>query len=256
MTTVKQTGTTVEVAIEKALEQLNVSRNEVEIDVLTQGRKGFFGIGAREAKVRLTVKPKVEPEVKESPVQLKEQQKKKAEEILDEQEVNSETRSTEEIVEVTPIVEEEKNPIAETVQYLTKVAKEMQIDDLQVSHEVDGKYVYFQLESKKAALLIGKRGQTLNALQQLAQLVANQHAKQFKVVRLNVGDYRERREQSLAHLAERMADKAIQTGRKVQLEPMPAYERKVIHHTLSNRMDVETRSEGSDPHRYLVIGPI
>ena len=98
---------------------------------------------------------------------------------------------------------------------------------------IEGKYVNFQLESEKAALLIGKRGQTLNALQQLAQLVANKSTDQFKVVRIDVGDYRDRREQSLEQLADRMADKAIRTGRKVQLEPMPAYERKVIHNALS-----------------------
>ena len=86
---------------------------------------------------------------------------------------------------------------------------------IQVSHEIDGKYVTFQMESAKAALLIGKRGQTLNALQQLSQLVTNKSASQFKVVRVDVGDYRERREQSLEQLAERMADKAVRTGRKV-----------------------------------------
>ncbi|MBO1913210.1 protein jag, partial [Microvirga sp. 3-52] len=78
----------------------------------------------------------------------------------------------------------------------------------------------------------------------------------FKVVRIDVGDYRGRREQSLEQLAERMADRAVRTGRKVQLEPMPAYERKVIHHSLSSRLDIETYSEGSDPYRYLVIEPI
>ena len=113
-----------------------------------------------------------------------------------------------------------------------------------MSHENDGKYVTFQLNSGKAAILIGKRGQTLNALQQLSQLVANKYASQFKVVRIDVGDYRERREQSLEQLANRMADKAVRSGRKVQLEPMPSYERKVIHHALSNRLDIETYSEG------------
>lgn len=253
MTTVKQTGTTVEIAIEKALQQLNVSRNEVEIDVLAEERKGFFGIGAREAIVRVTVKEKAIPKINEVPDKKNEP---KAEEGSKVQKTISKRSVMEEKVEMPARVEYKKEPIAETVQYLTDVAKDMQINDLQVTHEIDGKYVYFQLESKKAALLIGKRGQTLNALQQLAQLVANQHSKQFKVVRLNVGDYRERREQSLAHLADRMADKAIQTNRKVQLEPMPSYERKVIHHTLSNRMDVETYSEGADPHRYLVIEPM
>lgn len=243
MTTVKQTGTTVEVAIEKALQQLNVSRDEVEIEILTQGRKGFLGIGAKEAEVNVTLKEKIE----QAPIKQEEQLKE-----------SLPTIKVEEIPEVKQeiVIPDEKDPIAETIKYLIEVAEAMQVNDLQVNHEIDGKYVYFQLESEKAALLIGKRGQTLNALQQLAQLVANQYAKQFKVVRLNVGDYRERREQSLAQLADRMADKAVKTGRKVQLEPMPAYERKVIHHTLSTRMDIETHSEGTDPHRYLVIQPI
>lgn len=250
MATVKQTGTTVEVAIEKALQQLNVSRTEVEIEVLTQGRKGFFGIGAKAAEVRVSVKPKTETELVAEASPIEEQN------VFEEKEAIHGVQSfTEKEVESVS-VEEEKNPLQATIQYLTDVAKSMQVDDLQAEGKVDGKYVYFQLESRKAALLIGKRGQTLNALQQLAQLVTNQHAKQFKVVRLNVGDYRERREQSLAQLADRMADKAVRTGRKVQLEPMPSYERKVIHHTLSTRMDIETRSEGADPHRYLVIKSI
>lgn len=244
MTTVKQAGTTVEIAIEKALQQLNVSRNDVEIDVLTQGRKGFLGIGAKEAEVRVTVKEKNEPT--EKPVSIQQKAVEKEPDI----------QLTEKKSESDVALQENKDPIVETTNYLINVAKEMQVNDVKVSHGMDGKYVYFQLESEKAALLIGKRGQTLNALQQLAQLVANQYAKQFKVVRLNVGDYRERREQSLAQLADRMADKAVSTGRKVQLEPMPAYERKVIHHTLSTRMDIETHSEGTDPYRYLVIVPI
>ena len=96
----------------------------------------------------------------------------------------------------------------------------------------------------------------MNALQQLAQLVVNKFSEQFKVVRLDVGDYRERREQSLEQFAERMADQAVRNGRKMQLEPMPSYERKVIHNILSNRLDIETYSEGTDPNRYLVIEPI
>lgn len=246
MTMMTQSGTTVEEAIEAALQKLNVSRDKVEITVLNQGRKGFLGIGSKEAEVKITVINVTEP--------IKNEEKKAIADMT----IKTVAKKSE-IVQVEPIVipeEMQKDAIAETEQYLADIAAEMKIDDLQITHEVDGKYVNFQLESRKAALLIGKRGQTLNALQQLAQLVANKYADQFKVVRIDVGDYRERREQSLEHLANRMADKAIRTGRKVQLEPMPAYERKVIHHTLSNRLDVETYSEGSDPYRYLVIEPI
>ena len=85
----------------------------------------------------------------------------------------------------------DETAIEETENYLKMIAIGMGIDDIQISHEIDGKYVTFQMESAKAALLIGKRGQTLNALQQLAQLVTNKSASQFKVVRVDVGDYRE-----------------------------------------------------------------
>lgn len=249
MRTVTQTGLTVEEATEKALQQLNVSLEEVEIETLTEGRRGFLGIGARDAEVRVTVKsePELEP-IGQQDVQSTEKPETKVE--------VKPTEVQKEEVEPTQETEEEKDPIEEAIDYLTNVAKEMQVSDLTITAEADGKYLRFQLESDKAALLIGKRGQTLNALQQLTQLVANQHSERFKVVRLNVGDYRERRKESLSRLADRMADRAVHTNRKVQLEPMPAYERKVIHHALSNRLDIETYSEGTDPHRYLVIEPI
>ena len=133
------------------------------------------------------------------------------------------------------------------------LAKEMGIEDLVITYETKGKYINFQLESEKAAFLIGKRGQTLNAIQQLAQLVANKVTKQFKIVRIDVADYRERREQSLEQLANRMADRAVRTKRQVALEPMPSYERKVIHNALSLRLDIETFSDGKDPYRHIVI---
>lgn len=253
MTTVIETGTTVEVAIEKALTALNVSREEVEIDVLSEGRKGFFGIGAKEAEVKVTVKAVTLKEVEVAPPIVSEE---KIEEIPSTLEDEVQTEDVVTSIESSDLVEDGKDPVEETMNYLKSVTEAMGINDLEVTYTEDGKYIYFQLESKKAAYIIGKRGQTLNALQQLAQLIANQYSAQFKVIRLNVGDYRERREESLAQLANRMADKAVKTGRKVQLEPMPSYERKVLHHTLSDRIDIETYSEGTDPHRYLVIEPI
>ncbi len=250
MTTMTRKGATVEEAIEAALQKLGVSRDEVEIEVLSQGRKGFLGLGAKEAEVKVSISevvkhtaPKETNIVSEAIVQPQEEPIR---EMIEEKSINDEVKETRTDAEA----------IEECEQYLKQVAIEMGIDDLIITHEVDGKYVNFQLESEKAALLIGKRGQTLNALQQLAQLVANKYANQFKVVRVDVGDYRSRRQQSLEHLADRMADRAIRTGRKVQLEPMPPYERKVIHHMLSSRLDIETYSEGSEPYRYLVIEPI
>ncbi|MDX1772227.1 MAG: RNA-binding cell elongation regulator Jag/EloR, partial [Planococcaceae bacterium] len=140
--------------------------------------------------------------------------------------------------------------------YLTNIATQMKIDDLEIHTELNGKYVTLRMESKKAALLIGKRGQTLNALQQLSQLVVNKFSNQFLLVQLDVENYRERRQESLELLAERMADKAIRSGTKVEFEPMPSYERKVIHNALSRRLDIETVSIGTEPNRYLVIEPL
>lgn len=248
MTRMTRRGATVELAISSALAALGVTRNEVEVKVIDQGRKGFLGFGAKEAEVIVMMIHVDEPSVPATiaipdttTVDLKE-------EVV----VGSITADVQQQVHVVEELSDEV-AIKETERYLQQVAEGMGIEDVQVSHEIDGKYVNFQLESAKAALLIGKRGQTLNALQQLAQLVTNKSTTQFKVVRVDVGDYRERREQSLEQLADRMADKAVRTGRKVQLEPMPSYERKVIHNALSNRLDIETYSEGNDPFRYLVI---
>lgn len=250
MTRMTRRGTTVELAVSSALATLGVTRDEVEVEVINQGRKGFLGFGAQEAEVAVTIINFEEPSVPEK-VSVSEEVEPVLKNLPVEVETVTESALEKEEVRIEGLSDE--TAIEETEHYLKMVASGMGIDDLQISHEVGGKYVTFQMESAKAALLIGKRGQTLNALQQLSQLVTNKSASQFKVVRIDVGDYRERREQSLEQLAERMADKAVRTGRKVQLEPMASYERKVIHNALSRRLDIETYSEGSDPYRYLVI---
>ncbi|MGN7385960.1 RNA-binding cell elongation regulator Jag/EloR [Sporosarcina sp. SAFN-015] len=258
MNKITRKGATVEAAIAAALQELNVTRNEVDIEILDNGKKGFLGFGAREAEVTVSLKEMVKQEMNELEEEKEIVQKEKTEPSIEEESVEIPVEPAVQIVEVetdNAAVSDER-AINETKAYITEIAKTMGIDDLVVNHEMDGKYLSFQLESEKAAFLIGKRGQTLNALQQLAQLVANKTSEQFKVVRLDVGDYRERREQSLEQFAERMADQAVRNGRKVQLEPMPSYERKVIHNALSNRLDIETYSEGTDPNRYLVIEPI
>ncbi|WP_252504973.1 RNA-binding cell elongation regulator Jag/EloR [Sporosarcina sp. Marseille-Q4943] len=258
MKKITRKGATVEVAIAAALQELNVTREEVDIEIVDAGKKGFLGFGAREAEVTVTLKEPIKQEAKEL-----EEKKENIQAETEEPPIGDETVAQAVELAMQTIEAEAKDPamsdeqaINETKAYVTEIAKAMGIDDLVVKHEMDGKYLSFQLESEKAAYLIGKRGQTLNALQQLAQLVANKTSEQFKVVRLDVGDYRERREQSLEQFAERMADQAVRNGRKVQLEPMPSYERKVIHNALSNRLDIETYSEGTDPNRYLVIEPI
>jgi spoIIIJ-associated protein len=238
---ITQTGTTVENAISAALEKLQATREEVTVTIIQNEKKGFLGFGSKLAEVEVTLnEPEAAPLEKE---QAATETVAEPEEIL------------EELAEEAPKQSNER-AIQETKDYIQSIAKGMMIEDLKVTHKENGKQVSFYLESEKVAMLIGKRGNTLNSLQQLAQLVANKYSNQFMMVELDAENYRERRQETLEQLAERMADKAIRTGGRIQFEPMPSYERKVIHQALSRRMDIDTYSEGKDPNRYLVIEPL
>ncbi|EMR05562.1 R3H domain protein [Bhargavaea cecembensis DSE10] len=288
------TGTTVDEAVSNALAKLGLTRDQVKIEVIDEGKKGFLGFGAREAKVRVTaevvgtepeaasVAAKVEPaeEPEAEPAEPMEPLNSGGPDFTDgaaqpeapspvppEKEQDAEKGPAVPVVPVEPLEpvlpdDSEKDrerdldeAIGLTADYLKTVVREMGAEDAEVFHALDGKNLEFRLESEKAAMLIGKRGQTLNALQQLVQVVANNYAKQFLVVSVDVGDYRAKRAETLKALADRKADQAVRTGARVALEPMPASERKIIHHALSERFDVDTHSEGKEPHRHIVIEP-
>ncbi len=248
-----QIGATVEEAISLALQKLGHTREQVDVEVLQEGKKGFLGFGARNAEVRVTVKEIVQQQVNEQP--------------FEQAAPAMETLVVEEVFEDEPVLTNEDqpihqeqltqvDPIEKAKLYLTSIALEMGITDLVIDHTTDGKNVVFKLSSEKAALLIGKRGYTLNALQQLTQLMLNKTAKSFMILQMDVEDYRERRQIALEQLASRMADKAIRTRKTVTFEPMASYERKIIHNALANRLDIETYSEGTEPNRFLVIEPV
>jgi spoIIIJ-associated protein len=146
------------------------------------------------------------------------------------------------------------DPFEEAVNYLITMAGHLGAP-AEVEVKKEGKQVTFILSGEKIALLIGKRGQTLNSLQYLTQLVMNRHSDQFYTVLLDAEDYRKRRSDTLVQLAQRLAQKAVKTGREVALEPMPSYERKVIHTALMGNRKIKTYSDGSDPHRHIVISP-
>jgi len=154
------------------------------------------------------------------------------------------------IVKVTVKID----PFEEATNYLKMVAKGLGAP-AEVEVKKEGKQVHFILTGDKIALLIGKRGQTLNSLQYLTQLVMNRYSTQFYTVLVDAEDYRKRRNDTLVQLAERLAQKALKTGRDVALEPMPSYERKVIHTALMKNKKVKTFSDGSEPHRHIVISP-
>lgn len=204
MREVTTSGETVDEAIESALKQLKASRDEVEIEVIDEGKKGFLGIfGSKLAIVHVKIK---------------------------------------------------KDPIEETRKFLQRVTRNMNID-VDIHTAVKDNHVTFNFSGEKIALLIGKRGQTLNALQYLTQLVLNKDTDQFYHITLDAEGYRQRRKETLESLAERIADRAIRLNKKVSLEPMPPFERKIIHSKLQHRDDVSTYSSGAEPYRYLVVKP-
>jgi spoIIIJ-associated protein len=154
------------------------------------------------------------------------------------------------VVKVTVIID----PIEEAKKFLTQVSEQMGAP-AEIEIKRDGKHVHLIMTGEKIALLIGKRGQTLNSLQYLTQLVLNRFSNQYLTVILDAEDYRKRRNETLVQLAHRLAQKALKSGKDVTLEPMPSYERKVIHAALSDNRRVKTFSDGSEPHRYIVISP-
>ena len=151
-------------------------------------------------------------------------------------------------------VREKKDNIAETEAYLKSMAKNMGVD-IEVTTVNEDNHVTFVLTGEKIGMLIGKRGKTLNAIQYLTQLVMNKDGRKYKSVTVDAEGYRDRRKETLVDLAEKMANKALRMDRKVALEPMPAFERKIIHSALQEMAEVSTYSEGVEPHRYIVIKP-
>lgn len=230
-------GATVEAAIDHGLSILNVTREQVTIEILEEGKKGFLGIGKKEARVslELTVSEEVEEaieEMVEEPIQ----------EIVEAQK-DQELESLED--------EEAFNQLAI---YLTEITKHVGSPAV-VKQSRENHLVHFQLETEKPGILIGKHGKTLNALQYLSQVFIHRAAKNKLSIVVNVGNYREKRQVVLQRLAERTAEKVDRTGRPIFLEPMPAFERKQIHAALSKKDYVKTHSEGEEPYRYLVVEP-
>ncbi|KGX86984.1 RNA-binding cell elongation regulator Jag/EloR [Pontibacillus marinus] len=243
MRQITATGQTVEDAVQSALEQLDTSRDQTNVEVIDEGKKGFFGLfGSKRAIVKVSI---VNQETEEE----------ESQEHIHQDEASE---GTEEQVEASEIVEDDKHDtetaIEETKQYLETVANGMGAS-IHVEVYRKGKEITFDLVGDKIALLIGKRGQTLNALQYLTQLTINGKTNQYVTVIVDAEGYRERRKETLTQLSNRLADKAITTRREVKLEAMPSYERKIIHTALQHHHEISTFSDGNEPYRHVVIKP-
>ena len=253
---------TVDDAITKACIELQAASDKLEIQVISEGSSGFFGIGSKPAVIRAAVKaaPEKEPEAPQkpekkeaAPAPVKEAPKKEA--VKKETERKSAPRQAEtarrseprEEREVVQRTDEEIAQIKATaLEFLSGVFKAMELPvEIQMEYNAENGSLEVDFAGEDMGILIGKRGQTLDSLQYLTSLVVNKEQK----------DYRKRRKETLENLARNIAYKVKKTRRPVSLEPMNPYERRIIHSALQGNKFVETYSEGSEPYRHVVVAP-
>jgi len=263
--------TTVDKAIRKGLEMLGIENHEANIIVVSEGKKGLFGFGQKEAIVEITRKEIMDLE-EPGDIQLAENEDKveRIEEDLEEdypegaKEILAQKNETQERITAADHDEEadfdydtdeeggREEAIAQVIAYLTDIS-EVYGAPAVVTVEERNKSLIFHMDSEKPGLLIGKYGKIVNALQILAQALVQRYVRHRISVVVNVGDYRERRATILENIADRTAERVISTKQPVFLEPLPAFERKQIHARLSQNKQIATHSEGKEPHRYLVV---
>lgn len=254
-------GTDVDTAVKLALDDLKLTIDEVDVTVLEQPSRGFFGIGSKLALVRVEKKKAPEKKVEETELKNDEHISKKSPKaqtqktVAPKKETKKETVKIEaEETKVSEVIDENLVPCEdhEALRFLREVTKEMGLD-LEISAKKGEESLFVDIQGKDSGTIIGKRGQTLDAIQYLTSLVVNKGQDDYTRVVVDAENYRAKREKTLEALAYRLANKVIKTKRSVKLEPMNPYERKVIHAALHDHPKVMTRSEGQDPYRRVVI---
>ena len=249
---IRVSAKTVDDAITEALIQLGVTSDRLEYEVIEKGSAGFLGIGMKQAVIEARRKPEPAEEVKPEPVEVKVPEAPAAETVQTKQE---EVVVTEEPVKkkVTELAEVSEEAIKAVESFLKDTLKAMDMD-VEIVSEVDAEgALSVEMKGSNMGILIGKRGQTLDALQYLANRVANKHQEGYVRVKLDTENYRARREETLKHLAKNIAFKVKRTRRAVSLEPMNPNERRIIHAALQSDPYVTTHSEGEEPYRKVVV---
>jgi spoIIIJ-associated protein len=217
---VEVTGRTVDEAIEKALEELEADRDEVEIEVLAEGSRGLLGLGGEEAKVRVAVS---EPE--------------------------------EQLEELAPPDEDMVEIALETVRSLLHhMGVEATVTMRRPSRD-ESLPILLDVEGDNLGILIGRQGETLRDLQYITRLIVSRRLQRWANVVVDVEGYKRRRQRTLTELAERMAQRVVTEGRPMTLEPMPPHERRIVHMALRDHQAVRTESTGEGNRRKVVILP-
>ena len=246
MSYIDVTGKTEEEAIRKGLEQLGMDRDDVSVEILERAKSGFLGIGSAPARVRLTYGPEEAPVAEPAPV-VKPVVQKPAEKKAEEK--KPERPAAPKSADRPPRSENAQRIVTFVSGLLEHMDSAAQVKVYEVEK---GRYKVI-LEGEKLGQLIGRRGETLDAIQQLTNYAVNTGSDKRIRIQMDAENYRAKREQSLESLAAKVAAKVAKYRRSVTLEPMNAYERHVIHAALQDVKGVTTYSVGTEPNRRVVV---
>ena len=257
------TGKTEDEALSKALEQLGLERDDVSVEILERAKSGFLGLGSCPAKVRVYYGEETEPAAQPAPAQQeapapapekKPRPEKKAAAPAPAVEETREEKAQSPAPAAAELGEEVHDEKSEAIRtFLTGLLAQMESEAVvRVYLPEKGRYKVI-LEGKNLGALIGRRGETLDAIQQLTSYSVNRSGGGRVRVQLDAENYREKREQSLQHLARKVDAKVTRYRRSVTLEPMNAYERHVIHTALQDVPGVTTYSTGTEPNRRVIV---
>lgn len=255
MKSIEKVAKTVDDAITEALIELGASTDEVNIEIISKGSKGLLGFGAKDAKVRVTLKEieeykeelqleEVKPEVSKAMIQPKANLSSTSDELVGDSEDT-----------VIATREEVEQVIKNAEDFLDKLLKKMDVECTIHSEILNNNRISIGLEGKNMGIIIGKRGETLDAVQYLLNIVANKERKEYIKIMLDTENYRARREETLRKLAFKLSKKVQKSRKPIILEPMNPYDRRIIHSALQDSKFVKTHSEGKEPFRKVVITP-
>ena len=284
MSAKEYTAKSVEEALEKALNEMMLTREDIHYEIVQQPSKGFLGFGQKDAVVRVSKKDAAETKVEA--VEVKDVKTEEKAEVKAEIPVQEPTPVVEVVVDDTEeqeaevsfeesfdtdideetekldvaVAKADKKELYEAAEakgraFLAKIFEEMKLDVV-IDVKENGGYLVFDLQGENLGILIGRRGDTLDSLQFLLNLVINDKNNAKVKGIIDIENYRAKREETLIGLGHKLAAKARKTGQKVVLEPMNPQERRIIHMALQNDKRVTTYSEGEEPYRKVVIEPV
>ncbi|MGM9937691.1 MAG: RNA-binding cell elongation regulator Jag/EloR [Candidatus Ornithomonoglobus sp.] len=249
---IEKRAKSVDDAVAEALAELGIKKDDAVIEIVQEPSKGFLGLGAKEAIVKVSAKGKAEPE-KAAPAPKAEPERievKPAPAAPAEPEVKAEA----ETVKAVNRVYSSESPVENAKSFITNILTAMGLD-VKVDAVLEDDIVKINLEGENMGIVIGKRGDTLDSLQYLTSLVVNQSSEDYIKVSIDTENYRAKRAETLIALSNKLAERVAKTRRKYPLEEMNPYERRIIHANLQDNEEVTTYSVGQEPHRKVVIAP-